>query len=261
LIETAGSPFAQGQQQGRRARDAVRAGVAEARARSGWLAWIEAGAEAHGGAGRRARRFLPQQHERLQGIASGAGCRLRALELLAVRTRVAAVASRFEGTLEARFALPAALAGRLLLRSTRPEAVGFPSVELVTPCCAGALAGVNAAGVAVAVLAERGGPGQVPVRLLAQDVLLRGADLARAVEHLRLRARYAGGTGAIALLDARGDAARVEFFRGALDVHALVEAPSLPAETDVLLDPARRELTRFAPAGPPEHARVRSADR
>lgn len=254
MIETAGPPFALGLAQGRELGVEVRSRVRALRRRYGWLAWVEASFDARAGPGRRWARFLPQQHERLLGIGRGAGCAARALELRAVVTGLRSIGSRFEGKLEARFALLPEVRDALHLRRTSPDAVGFESVEIAAAWCPGALAGVNAAGVAVVVLSERGGASQVPLRVLAQDVLLRGADLDGALSHLRLRARYAGGSGALALVDRLGGSARVELTHGVFECRSLEQAPHPPAETDVLLDPARRELVWFPEGAPGERA-------
>ncbi len=258
MIETAGPPFAQGASQGRELRPAVRARIQQVRAHHGWLGWLEACERIGVGPGRRWRRFLPQQHERLEGIARGAGCGVRALRLCDAGLALPAVASRSGARLEARFALPPEVRACLLLRTSRPEAVGFASAELALPWSVGALAGVNAAGVAVAVLAELGGSSQIPLRVLAQDVLLRAADLEGAFDHLRQRVRYAGGAGALALLDARGDGAHVRVAQGALEASPLRQEPAAPAETDVWLDADRRELAAFPGSPRAERASMAS---
>lgn len=167
----------------------------------GWLGRSEAGRAAVRGPGRALQRHLTQAHESLAGLARGAGVALRPLLVAELGLRVGGVAVAGAGELTLALDLPADLWPLILLRRSEPDAVGIPSVELSAAPWVGCLAGVNAHGIAVAVLEDRC-PGAVPLRMLAQDLLLRASDLDAGARHLELRGRYAGGTGALLLASA-----------------------------------------------------------
>lgn len=216
-LDAVGAPFDQGAAQGRALARQIVGTREDLRDRYGWFAWRMAGRRAHLGSGRPMQRFLPQLHERLRGIAAGAQVALRALELHENLDRFAGVAS-FDGThLEGRFVLPAAAAERLALRASRPDAVGFASVELIDAGSAGCLAGVNEPGVGVVVIDERGAAGPA-MRSYAQDLILRAQTAGTAAQHLRLRARYAGGSGTLLVADPSGAALLLELAEGELQV-------------------------------------------
>jgi hypothetical protein len=207
VIETPGAPYEQGWKQGAVLAEDVRAEVASLRAVAGWISWRRRLRAAHRGPARRVRRFLPQHHERLCGLAEAARVPLAALELLAASRRVAVSGGMRAGRLEARIDSDE-LRGRLLLRRSVPDAGGFASVELTAAWWAGCLAGVNAEG--LAVLCERDEMGDAPsCRLLAQELLLRARGVDAARDHARRRGRYLGGAWSLLVLDAAGQAVRV----------------------------------------------------
>ncbi len=248
MFEASGAPFDQGVAQGSELVREVRDAAASLRSRYGGLAWREALWRARRRPGRTLQRFLPQQHERLRGIALGAEVSPRVLELFEELPQVRGV-GRAKGTeLEGHLDLAASVEAGLALRHSRPDAVGFPSVELVCAASAGCLAGVNDQGVAAIVIEERGF-GAPPLRAYAQDLLLRAQNLAAGVDHLRLRARYGGGSGALLALDTSGAALRLELDRGALHALELPGTGSLAAEATVRIDVATRALVWRDPQG------------
>jgi hypothetical protein len=233
-IEAAGAPFDQGAAQGLALAPQVRAALRELRARYGPLAWYGARRSSRWRSGRPLQRFLPQLYERLSGLAAGAGVGRSALELVESLERIAGVGSAKGATLEARLDLSEHLREQLALRVSRPDAVGFASVELVLASGAGCLAGVNERGLAVAVLAERGTTGP-SLRSYAQDLLLRAESLDVAAAHLRMRASLAGGSGALLALDRAGAGLRLALDAGRLSSEPLVHGGA-PARSTVRLD-------------------------
>lgn len=240
-IEAAGAPFDQGAAQGRALAREIAHTREDLRDRYGWFAWRMAGRRAHVGSGRPMQRFLPQLHERLRGIAAGAGVRLRALELHESLDRIAGVASVDGTRLEGRLELPAATVGRLALRASRPDAVGFASVELICAGSAGCLAGVNEEGVGVVVVDERGSAGPA-MRSYAQDLILRVPDARTAAQHMRLRSRYAGGSGALLVADKGGAALLLELAEGELEVSEAEPRRSPVASSTVEIELATSTL-------------------
>jgi len=170
------------------------------------------------------RRHFPQLAERLEGIARGARVRERLL-LGALRdelgyageqppTHAAALwgfAANWTGA-GATLAW-AAGAGKApwLLRQSRPEN-GFASLEIVTPWLPGGVAGVNAAGLALACSTlEAVPPSQgfaAPAFLLVQECLQRFESVEGA-EQWCLH-RPAGGRATVLIADAAGGLAGVE---------------------------------------------------
>jgi hypothetical protein len=192
---------------------------------------------------------LPQHHERLRGIALGAGTRVGALAIAGVATRVGGVGSVRGSELEARLEIPAELEPLLLLRRSRPDACGFASVELSCAHWPGSVAGVNDRGLAVVVLEDRNAA-EPTLRTLAQELLLRGETLDSAVDHLCRRARYAGGTGTLLLADAKRHTVRLLLREGSVsDAGLLPEQTSSPEECTVRLDAAARTLSWTAADG------------
>jgi hypothetical protein len=211
-LEARGAPRDQGLAQGRSLRSEVRAALARERGRYGLLAWILACGRAQRSGGREIARFLPQQHERLQGMASGAGVSTAALELLALSSRVS-LSGTAQGTeLSARVSGPEPW----LVRRSAPDAGGFPSAELVAPGQAGCVGGVNAEGVALLCLREA--PCAPPLGLLIQDALFRCPRAGAALDHVRRRAPYLRVSGSAILVDAGAEPLRLELRDGELEV-------------------------------------------
>ena len=242
IVEAAGAPFDQGVAQGVALEREIRELRRELRARFGPFAWYGACRRARRRAAVPMQRFLPQMHERLRGIADGARIDVRALELHDTVERVAGVGSLDGKLLEGRFD-PARSTG-LFVRRSRPDAVGFASVELTAPGFTGCLAGVNEQGVAALVLDEIGSHGP-SLRCYAQDLIMRAPDAEAGARHFRLRARYGGGDGALLLADAAGRAYRLELRGGVLEEHPLSPVAAPAGESTVTIDSVERVL-RFA---------------
>jgi hypothetical protein len=189
----------------------VRDAVVAERGGYGLGGWLLALARVRRGPGREFERFLPQQHERLQGLAHAAGVSQTALELLALTERVRGSAWADAGSLLARFDERP----DLVVRRSRPDAGGFDSAELTSPAWVGCLGGVNSQGVCVVCVSD---PAlEVPsLRLLAQDALFRAARRNAAVEHVRRRARYLRATGTLLVLDAESEPLLLELGDGDL---------------------------------------------
>ena len=235
-----GAPFDQGSAQGRALAREIAGTREDLRDRFGWFGWQMAGRRAHLGSGRPMQRFLPQLHERLRGIAAGARVPLRALELHESLDRVSGVASADGTNLEGRLELSVAAAERLALRASKPDAVGFASVELTSAGSAGCLAGVNEQGVGVVVTDELGAQGPA-MRSYAQDLIMRGQTAETAAHHMRLRARYAGGSGALLVADKSGVALLLELTEGELQV-----SPAEPRRAPVASSTVEIELDACA---------------
>ena len=164
------------------------------------------------------RRHFPQQAEFLDGLAGAAsvprGWLVDALrcDLSADPTRDA-VALAAGGARTGAGALLARAARRgAVARRSRPEA-GFRSVEIAPPFSPCAVAGVNEAGLGVALGAAAAADGTgacaAPAALLLQDVLQRFADLDGALGHCL--SRPGGGRATLLIADASGDVAGVAF--------------------------------------------------
>lgn len=152
------------------------------------------------GAGRELFRHFAHQAERLEGLAQAAQLPLDSLLALQLEE-------------EDR---PGPVAG-WFVRESRPV-VGFPSLEIALPDRVPALAGVNAAGLAVVAHARASGdarlcPGRdarhAPPLLLVQDCLARFEDLSGALDWCRKRP--VEGNLVLALGDASGETARIVF--------------------------------------------------
>lgn len=226
MIEATGAPRDQGWVQGRALRRELQAA---ARAVSGRLQREVALS---------VRRSLPQQHERLAGIAAGAGLSLESLERLSFATRVRGSAQVDGPALVVAFT-PEPSVGPACVRRSVPDVGGFPTVEITAAPWAGCLAGVNSEGIAVACLND-GGLDVPPLRLLCQDILLRTRTHASAVEHLRRRAPYLRADGVVVLVAATGEAVSLRLDRGVLST---AELPVVAGTTSsVSLDAASRTL-------------------
>lgn len=195
-------------------------------------------------------RHFPQQAEALEGVARGA--RVPAAWLADVqhaalargeRDAVAAAGAHGETGFAAR-----SLAGPVLVRRQRPEG-GLCFVDVTHPWLGFALAGVNEAGIALAVVwraapAAGAAPAAAP---LAQDCLQRFDSLEASLDWCVRRP--AGGRARVLVADARGEVAGVEIDGAARRVLRPADALLVDAG-----EPARdRELAkrlRDAP-GPP----------
>ena len=224
-LEAAGAPFDQGLAQGRALAREIRQAGFELKKRYGPLSWGSARRGAHRGSGRSMQRFLPQMHERLRGIAAGAQVPDNVLELAENLRRVPGVARVTSTGIDACFDLPPE---QLLLRRSLPDAVGFASVEVALAPFSGCLAGANSEGVAVCVLEDRGAHGP-SLRSYAQDFLMRASDVVGGTGHLRQRAGYAGGDGALIVVDRSGTALQLSLEGGVL---TSVPLPTQPPSAD-----------------------------
>lgn len=159
-------------------------------------------------------RFLPQHHERLQGIASGAGLSLSLLERLESVPALTVGATAKGSLLEASFRTPDRRVWPLLLRSSAPDVGGFSSVELTAAPWASSVAGVNSRGLVVLCVDDR--PGRISIRFLVQELLLRSCDLVGALDHVRRRAPYAGVCGTLLIASPGHEPARVRISEGSV---------------------------------------------
>lgn len=255
MIKCDGAPFDQGRKQGTALRFEVERTLRCVRARYGWLEGILALRRARRGPGLALARHLPQQHERLQGIARGAHVSLASLELFQAAQRVSGVGACKGAELEATLDIPAELHAALTLRHSVPDAGGVASIELTAAPWAGCLAGVNAAGLALVCLEDRGRR-EPPLRALAQDLLFRAHALRPGIEHLRRRAAYSGGSGVLLLIDAQGDGFRAELRSGQLSLDEGPSPGALALEPTLRIDAVARTLIWRDPAGREHQARI-----
>ena len=242
MITATGAPFNQGRQQGEARLALIHQALEKMRARYTRLSWLAALRSIHRGPGRAMLCFLPQQHERLQGIARGADVWLTFLELFEALHRVAAVGTAKGTKLDGSFEIPAELEYLLILRHSLPDAGGFPSVELSCAPWAGCLAGVNDEGIGAVCLEDQGRAGP-PLRLLTQDVLFRVREFGSALDHLRRRATYVGASGKLLVADSTGCVARVELIGGVARIHEGEGAGALAQDPMVRIDCVDRTLT------------------
>ncbi len=248
MLEASGAPVDQGRGQGRAFRGEIEAVVRGLRGRYGWLEWYALRRRCRLGPGRALARYLPQQHERLQGIARAARVSLDALLLCETLQRVTGVGGSKGDQLEASLDLHPELAPFLILRQSSPDAGGLASVELSAAPWAGCLAGVNAEGVALVCLEDRS-LHEPSLRVLAQDLLFRAHALEPGVEHLRRRAAYAGGSGVLLLVDAAGTSLRAELSSGVLRLEETPASGALALEPTVRIDAGARRLVWRDPEG------------
>jgi hypothetical protein len=240
LLEARGAPRDQGIAQGVVWRNPIRLWLRrEARSR-GAAAWRDLRRTAVRGPLLALGHYLAQIGERMEGIALGAQLPLQDLATLWATTRCAGLGEARGGELRARIALSEELAALATLRRSQPDAAGFASLELALAPFPGCLAGVNERGVGIAVLGDRG-PLEIPLPALAQDFLLRASSLAAGLAHLRLRARYAGGSGRLLIADARGRAVQVSVALGECAERDVGYSGGRGAST-ARIDLARREL-------------------
>ncbi|MFQ5696665.1 MAG: hypothetical protein ACE5IL_00070 [Myxococcota bacterium] len=215
MLETRGAPRDQGRIQAQRLPTEIRDAIAALRGARGALRWRQELRGAERGVGRSLSRFAPQLHERLQGIAWNCDLPVAALVLAESVWRGTVRALAKDGAIEARVAPPAGL--DCIIRTTRPDAGGFPSAELTCAPLASALAGVNGCGIAVACL-DSGPRTALPARVLVSDVLLRTRSFAAALDHVQRRAHYLQATGSLLVASADGEAAQLELRAGRMRV-------------------------------------------
>ncbi len=79
MIQADGAPIDQGRAQGRSMRGEIASGVRRLRARYGMLGWRGVRSRAMRTSGLALARQLPQQRERMEGIAAAAGVSVAAL--------------------------------------------------------------------------------------------------------------------------------------------------------------------------------------
>jgi len=259
VLETSGAPFEQGHAQGTACAGGIARAAADLRRQYGFGIWRLTLSEIRLGAGRQVRRHTPQLHERLEGIAAGAGVQVGALQLFDAQARLAGVGTAGKESLEARLEIPDELGRLLLLRNSRPDAGGFDSVELTCAAWAGCLAGVNAAGLGAIVIEDRA-PDAPSLRVLAQNLIFRRDALGSALDHLDHRASYTGATGVLHLVAPGCEAVRVDLQEGRIEVSELPAVDAPIAESTVRLDAAARSLEWSAPEGGSERAVCRAAE-
>ena len=252
-FEAAGAPVEQGRAQGESLGAQIRARMDRRRS---WLARRALERRVRKTSARALETQLPWQRERIEGLAQAARVSEGRLLLEEAVTRVQGAAFGGAALLSAAFALPRELVQSLALRRSLPDAGGFASVELVLAPFAGCLCGVNSEGIA-AICVRDLARDEPSLRFHAQELLFRARDLDAGIDHLRRRASYAGGTGALVVADAHG---RVETLALAHGVLTLVPnggvLPSSAARPAVALEPAARRLTFFGADGAQELARL-----
>jgi len=262
VARTAGHPRDMGHDQGRTLAHAVQsrlqtAGLPLRRRRWPTLAPFTSGSVRGQGVGRETIRHYTHLAERMAGLAQGAGVPLDGVLLL----HAGAVALG-EGDVETRDAVALSAVGledapgvtialsvsgasdpgrAAVVRRSRP-AVGFESVELTLPWLATALAGVNEAGLAAAIVPVAREPGALPCApppiLLVQECLQRFTSLDGALDWARRRP--AAGFATLLVGDADGARAAVHFAGAARRVERAGLAPQV-AGTPARIADALRE--------------------
>ena len=233
-VECNGQPRDMGCDQGRvlgeRIRDAVeRVGLPLRRSRIANLRPFVSGRAKGAGTGRELVRHFTHLGERIDGLARyadvdvqsifelherAARCEPGGEPLSAPASAVAGVGLAGASGVGVLRGLPARADAPVpyVLRRSRPE-VGFASVEVTLPWLVTALAGVNTAGVCVALAPQRGWPGGLPAaapsHLLVQECLQRFEDVGACIDWCLKRPVLGDGT--LVLADARGRVATVEF--------------------------------------------------
>ncbi len=240
MIQADGAPVDQGRAQGRSMHGEIASGMRRLRSRYGVFGWRGARARAMRTSGLALARQLPQQRERMEGIAAAAGVSVAALTLAEGLHRIQGAGFQRGSCFQASFEVPLELEPELALRASRPDAGGFSSVELTAASFAGCLAGVNSEGIAAICLADRR-QSEVSLRFLAQELIFRSRHLEAAVEHLRRRAAYLGGAGLLLVGDATGASRWLEVTDGVVRVKRACSA-GLAREPSVRLDTRARTL-------------------
>jgi len=236
-----GAPVEQGRAQGGSFAVAIARELARQRRALPWLARRALVARVRENSARAVATQLPWQRERLEGIALAARVPLAGLELAEAFDRIQGAAFVDGTKLQAVFDLPAELADLLVLRASRPDAGGFPSVEIGLAHLAGCLCGVNAEGIAALCLRDLSRD-EPSLRFHAQEILFRARDLGAGIDHLRRRASYVGGTGTLVVADAHGEARVLEFERGSLAVRDTELLPVHAVTPMIEIDTAARRL-------------------
>lgn len=237
-----GAPVEQGRAQGGVFAGAIAGELARQRRALPWLARRALVGRVRETSARAVATQLPWQRERLEGIALAACVPLAGLELAEAFDRIQGAAFVHDGTqLQAVFDLSAELADMLVLRTSRPDAGGFPSVELALAHLSGCLCGVNAEGIAALCVRDLSRD-QPSLRFHTQEILFRARDLGAGIDHLRRRAAYAGGTGTLVVADGHGQAHVLELERGALTVRDTELLPMRAASPMVEIDTTARRL-------------------
>ena len=253
-----GAPVDQGRAQGRAHAAAIADELRRIRQGHGLLSWRRAHRTAVRTALRSLATQLPQQNERLEGVADGAGVRARDLALAESAWRISGAGFHSGTQLQACLELPPELAPQLALRESRPDAGGFASVELTCGLFAGCLAGVNSRGLAGVCLEDRG-RAEPSLRFLAQELVYRASQIDAGVDHLRRRARYLGGSGLLLIGDAEGRARWLRLEHGEASVAPAPERELLAREPQLRIDAAARSLVYTDPAGREHEARLEAS--
>lgn len=240
-LVAAGAPIEQGRAQGEAFAKAILRELARQRSALPWLARRALLRRVRATSAIAVATQLPWQRERIEGIALASRAALGGLELAEALDRVEGAAFCDGVALQAAFDLPVELRDLLVLRTSRPDAGGFPSVELALAHLSGCLCGVNAEGIAAICVRDRAGD-QPSLRFLAQEILFRARDLGAGIDHLRRRASYAGGTGTLVVADSHGETRVLDFSRGALSVREASILPARAAAPMVEIDTAARRL-------------------
>ncbi len=289
FIECVGDPRAMGHCQGLTHRAAIQQQIAATggrtrRKRLPSLSALTSGAALGRGTGREVIRHYTHLAERMAGIARSADVPLASLmEIFCASTsdaapdgelvtRAIALATRQSENEQGDPLVLRTLAGssfarsQWILRRSRPE-VGFVSAEITLPWLATAVAGINEAGVAVAIVprsASHGGgvnAGAVNARraphavLLVQECLQRFGDLDGCLDWCRKRPR--SGNVSLIIADAAAHLAKVEV-EGTecrvsdVDCTATLDGASAEADERLrthLRDHGRVDLAALAAAG------------
>jgi hypothetical protein len=249
-----------GEAQGAACRDAIRtrlsaAGIAGRGRLPTSLRPFVAGRVLGAGMGREIARHYPHLSERIQGLADGSGLAIDALMEMFVRASRDELAGEVLAA-EAAVATRAGEHSRLVralpefdwvLRRSRPE-VGFVSVEITLPWLATSVAGVNEAGVAVAVdprprlIAASAGTAPSAL-LLVQECLQRFDDVTGCLDWSLKRPV----SGAVRLVvgDASGRVAAIHIDGGErtiAEIHAATDGELGELDKGVVLDPRARTL-------------------
>jgi len=236
-----GAPVEQGRAQGRVFAGEIARELARQRRALPWLARRALVGRVRETSARAITTQLPWQRERLEGIALAARVPLAGLELAEAFDRIQGAAFVHGTRLQAVFDLSPELAEMLVLRTSRPDAGGFPSVEIALTHLSGCLCGVNAEGIAALCIRDLSRD-EPSLRFHAQEILFRARDLSAGIDHVRRRAAYAGGTGTLVVADGHGQARVLELQRGALVVRDTEPLAARAAEALVEIDTAARRL-------------------
>ena len=214
VIHGEGAPRDLGLDQGTACGDAIRERIQRAGGRGDWLGrwrpFAPRGLERAEATARDVRRHFPHLDERVIGLAAGAKVPEVALHHLLARELAgegegASLVAGFDD--EGHLVVQTTDGG--ILRRVQPDA-GFVSAEWTLPWLPGALAGVNRAGLAGAVVsatADEGGSCRAPAFLLLQNCLAQFETAENAAEWCDRRP--AGGRAQILFGDANGDRAVV----------------------------------------------------